>query len=467
MEARNSLLILLFSFLLSSCDFSLDQNPITEKDGDNFYRTEIEIEEAVTGAYNILRGNGLYGTNMPVLGEIPSDNTFDEVPANDGGNYGELDEFTTIPTNSVISSNWRESYRCIQRCNTVLNRIIEIKFTNEEVKINRMGEMKFLRALMYFNLVRLFGDVPLVIEETQDVNDFFGKGRTPLDVVYEQIIIDLEEAIAELPLKAEQEGRVEKGAAQGILAKVYLTLNDKVKAKKHIDEVINANTYQLLEQGEEVFKIANKGNDEVIFAAKFASGINGNVMGSQYYRMCSPSGHYASGKGHNIPTQQLYNLYEEKDTRKENYVLPVEFIYYVSGKMEEPLTDNNDCGSDYIILRYADILLMSAEVENELGNNTLALQRLNDIRKRANASTFSFSSQEDLKDKIQEERRLELIGEGHRWFDLLRAGNAIDVMNAHFEERGQNITVPASRLLMPIPQSQIDTDPAMKQNPGY
>ncbi|MBD0400665.1 RagB/SusD family nutrient uptake outer membrane protein [Flammeovirga sp. EKP202] len=465
MKTRNSLYILFLTVLLTSCDFSLDQNPITEKDGDKFYKTEVEIEEAVTGAYSMLRGNGLYGTNMPVLGEIPSDNTFDEVPANDGGNYGELDEFTTIPTNSVISSNWRESYRTIQRCNTVLNRITDIVFKNEEVKINRMGEMKFIRGLMYFNMVRLFGDVPLVITETTDVNDHFGQGRTDLNLVYEQIIIDLEEAIEELPVKGDMDGRVEKGAAQTLLAKVYLTLDDKVNAKKYIDEVINSNQYQLLEKGEEVFTIANKGNAEVIFAAKFASGINGNAMGSQYYRMCSPSGHFAGGKGHNIPTQQLYNLYDDNDARKDQFVLPVETIYYVSGKMEAPVTDQNDCGSDYVILRYADVVLMSAEIENALGNTSLALERLNSIRRRSNVSEVTSTT--DLEGVIAEERRLELVGEGHRWFDLLRTGKAIEVMNAHFEERGQNITVPEFRLLMPIPQSQIDTDPAIKQNPGY
>ncbi|WP_394353221.1 RagB/SusD family nutrient uptake outer membrane protein [Flammeovirga aprica] len=108
---------------------------------------------------------------------------------------------------------------------------------------------------------------------------------------------------------------------------------------------------------------------------------------------------------------------------------------------------------------------MSAEIENALGNTSLALERLNSIRRRSNVSEVTLTT--DLDAVIAEERRLELVGEGHRWFDLLRTGKVIEVMNAHFEERGQNITVPEFRLLMPIPQSQIDTDPAIKQNPGY
>ncbi|MEH0152808.1 RagB/SusD family nutrient uptake outer membrane protein [Limibacter armeniacum] len=467
MKKLYRIFIVILAASLAACDFDLNQSPITEKESSNFFKSEIEIEEAVYGVYGALRSNGVYELGIPVIGEISSDNTFDEVPANDGGNYGELDEFTVIPSNSVIASIWKDSYVAIQRANVVLNRIGDIPFKDEYVKQNRIGEMKFLRGLLYFNLVRIYGDVPLIIEETTDVNAAFGVERAAVSEVYNQIIQDLKAAIEVLPLDGGADGRAEKGAAQALLAKVHLTLKDYANAKQLLDQVQSSGQYGLLESGNDIFAIANKGNREVMFAVKFESGINGNSMGSSIFRMCTPSGYYASGKGHNIPTEQLYSLYEDGDLRKESYVKHVEGIYYVSGKMDAPTTVPDDAGNDFVVLRFADVLLMSAEVENELGNTALAAEMLNKVRQRSGASEVLADGQVTLRSTIAAERQMELVGEGHRWFDLLRTGQAIEVMNKHFAERGQNIVVDQDNLLMPIPQSQIDADPVLNQNPGY
>src|SRR5688572_960555 len=136
--------------MLVSCSKQLDQQPVTSKSLTNFLKTEAEVEEYVNSVYGVLQLNGQYGLYLPVIGEIPSDNTFDEVPANDGGIFGQLDQFTTVASNAMLSDNWKTSYQGIQGANIVLNRIDAIGFTSATVKQSRKGEMHFIRALIYF-----------------------------------------------------------------------------------------------------------------------------------------------------------------------------------------------------------------------------------------------------------------------------------------------------------------------------
>ncbi|MEL6255605.1 MAG: RagB/SusD family nutrient uptake outer membrane protein, partial [Bacteroidota bacterium] len=237
---KNICLLFLVIVGLWACENDLFIDPITEKSVSNFFESEIEIEEAINGVYSTLQFRGLYNLYIPAIGEIPSDNTFDEVPANDGGRYGQLDEFTTITSNDIITDIWKDSYIGIQQTNVVLNRIEAIPFQEENIRNARIGELKFIRALLYFNLVRIYGDVPLVIEETTDPTIYFGQGRTPLIEVYSQIQKDLTESIPLLPLEADDPGRVIKTAAEGLLAKVKLTLADYEGAKSLLESVINS-----------------------------------------------------------------------------------------------------------------------------------------------------------------------------------------------------------------------------------
>lgn len=450
-----------------ACTKQLDQVPLTQKGLSSFFSTEMEVEEYVNAVYGMLQNNGVYGLYFPALGEIPSDNTYDEVPANDGQVYGQLDEFATIPGNGLIASVWRDHYRAIQGANVVLNRINDVTFANEETKAARIGEMQFIRALLYFNLVRSFGDVPLVTEETTDPNAYFGQGRTAMDAVYEQIIADLEAATGNLPLQPSVQGKVTRHAANALLGKVYLTLHEPARAKEYFLEVVNSGQYQL-EAIDRVFAIDNENNSEIIFDVQFASGINGNQEGSSMQQQFSPSGTLANAKGHNLPTRSLYNLYADDDLRKEYYVGITDNNIPFSKKLVEPTTAPADGGSNFVVLRYADILLLLAEIESNAGNTAEAATYVNAIRSRANATPVDAAlPAADMEAAVELERRLELICEGHRWFDLLRYGTAVDVMNDWFTQEGINITVSDHHVLMPIPQGQLDTDPAITQNPGY
>jgi hypothetical protein len=163
----------------------------------------------------------------------------------------------------------------------------------------------------------------------------------------------------------------------------------------------------------------------------------------------------------------LYNLYTAGDLRKGVYVTLAPTGAPFDNKLSAPTTVITDGPSDFVVLRYADVLLMLAEVENELGNTGGAPAYLNQVRNRAGLANTTAVSQADLRDTIALERRLELIGEGHRWFDLLRTGTAITVMNQWFKDNNMLITIDQHNLLMPVPQSQVNTDPAIRQNPGY
>ena len=450
----------------SACTDNLYQEPQTSKVIGSFLRNEIEVEEYVNAVYGTLQATGLYGLYLPAITEIPSDNTFDEVPANDDGIYGQLDQFTTIPSNAIVTSVWQASYQGIQRANVVLGRIDAVSYASATTKQARVGEMKFIRALLYFNLVRLYGDVPLVTQETTDPNTYFGQGRTAKALVYSQVVADLTEAIQGLPAATTQPGRVIKTAAQALLAKVYLTQQSYAAALPLLQAVVSSGRHALQANPADVFSLTNENNSEIIFAVQFASGVNGNSEGSIAFQQFSPSGTVSGAKGHNLPARALYSLYAATDRRRGTYVAVTSAGTPFLRKLTAPAVVT-DGGSNAVVLRYADVLLMLAEVQTELNSLPEAAANLSLVRTRAGLAATAANTPADLRAAIALERRLELIGEGHRWFDLLRTGTAVSVMNSFFQASNILTTIGPNNLLMPVPQSQVNTDPSILQNPGY
>ncbi|NBC05153.1 MAG: RagB/SusD family nutrient uptake outer membrane protein [Bacteroidetes bacterium] len=462
------LLVAIITFSIISCSDNLTLSPITEKSASNFYTSEAEIETAVIGAYAQLQNNGLYGLDLIGVGEIPAEDTFEEIAANDGGRFGQLDDFSTNAGNDLVGDIWRESFEGIQRVNVVLNRIDDIVFEDSSLKNARIGEMQFLRGLLYFNLVRLYGDVPLVMEETTNPADFFEQGRTPASEVYQQIEVDLGDAIQNLPV-TKLPGKPGKGAAQALLAYVQMNLGKYGEAVTNLASVINSGEYRLMPTTSEIFGVANEGNEEILFEVQFASGVDGNSEGEPAASQFRPSGTTANAKGHNLPSSEFVSLFEENDTRKNDYVGRDEETnpFYFSLKYEVSSTDADDGGTDHIIIRYADVLLKYAEALNETGETEDASQYLNMVRNRAGLANTTANTQNELREAIEMERRYEFIGEGHRWFDLKRTGKAVETMNAWFADNNENITINDDHLLLPVPQSQLDTDPTITQNDGY
>ncbi|KQT35663.1 RagB/SusD family protein [Chryseobacterium sp. Leaf405] len=464
------IIITIFSLsVIASCSSDLlDVNPEAQKVSSQFYTNSAEIEQGITSVYGSLQYTGQYQLGMPALGELPSDNTYDEVPANDAFTYGELDFFTIQPNNSLIASTWKDNYIGIQQANIILARIDKISDMTDALKSSRKGEMKFLRALMYFNLVRTFGDVPLVLKETTNVNDYFGQPRTPVSEVYTAIETDLKEAITLLPTSTIQKGRVTKGAALGILGKVLLTQKKYAESLTYLNQIEGLG-YQLLTDVSKIFDVANENNAEIIFDVQFASGLNGNSEGSTAFQMFSPSGSVSGAKGHNLPTKEVYNLYSAGDTRRSAYIGLTSNGIPFSKKLAKTSNTIADGGSNFVVLRLADVYLMMAECFAEQNDFTNSNFYLNKIKTRAGISTVSLSTKDLLLNEIDRERRLEFVGEGHRWFDLVRTGKAISVMTTYFNNNPGYSTaqIKEHHLFMPVPQGQINTDPALKQNPGY
>jgi len=461
-------LLAVSSFAFFSCEDELDIVPLTEKAANSFYSSEAELESAVSGVYAQLQNGGLYGLDLIGVGEISGEDSFEEIAANDGGRFGQLDDFSTNDGNDLVGDIWRESFEGIQRANVALNRIGEINYADAGVRASRVAEMKFVRALLYYNLVRLYGDVPLVLEETENPSDFFGQGRTATDQVYAQIEADLNDAISDLQ-EVKTSARPAKGAAQALLADVQMTQGQYNEAVGNLAAVVNSGVYSLMPTTAEIFGEAHEGNAEVLFEVQFASGINGNTEGSPAASQFRPSGTTANAKGHNLPSTDFVSKYAENDTRATDYVGidPDANPFYFSTKYEVSPTGINDSGTDYYVIRFADVLLKYAEALNETGSTSEAAQYLNQVRNRAGLDNSPATSQGEMRAAIEMERRLEFIGEGHRWFDLKRYGTAVETMNAWFAETGSNVVIDASKLILSIPQSQIDTDPAIIQNSGY
>ncbi|WP_099572838.1 RagB/SusD family nutrient uptake outer membrane protein [Maribacter sp. 4U21] len=454
----------------TACENDLDIAPVDQNTSAGFYNNASDIEAAVNAIYGGLQRTGLYGYNYHFLLETRSDNTFEEEPSNSGG-FGDVDLFNRVTTNGVFSRTWEDSYVTIQAANIVLNRIDGIDDIDSEIRSSRKGEAKFVRALIYYNLVNLYGDVPLVIEETTNPTDFFGQGRTPVSEVYNQIITDLTEAQSELPSNNE-DGRATKDAANALLGKVYLTNGNPQAAETALRAVSSAT---FVENYTDIFGINNENGPESIFEIQFQSSVNGNSEGSDFAALFTSQANPGS-RGNNVITEDLINSFEPGDLRRNEIIpdasTPTVFISTKYVDNDLPVLDDGD--NNVIVLRYADVLLMLAEALNAQGYipDGEAFNLLNQIRIRAGLAVLdstTITNQEEFEVALLQERRHELFMECHRWLDLKRLGDPITTMNNHFASiPGLNITIDENDLLLPIPQNQVDTDPEfITQNPGY
>ncbi|MEP6736037.1 MAG: RagB/SusD family nutrient uptake outer membrane protein [Chryseolinea sp.] len=464
---------------LPSCSEEfLDLAPISSANANTFYKTSSDMVLAINGAYDALQLPGQYGAYF-VVSEIPSDDT---APPLSGSitNQDEFDKFYLRTTNPLLAERWGDAYIGIYRSNAVIDRIPTVEM-DEALKDRIIGEAKFLRALMYFNLVRVFGDVPLVLKEITDTNEGYTYGRTPVSQVYDQIIMDLLDAESLLPqiYTGRNVGRATSGAAKALLGKVYLTLNKYSDAAAKLNEVVdleNAGVYGLLLNYADVFQPANKNGKETVFSVQYKKGNLGE--GSGFANLYAPqvSGNAVilfSGDGNNRPTADIENAYEEGDIRKNvsmanSYLneqgVVVDF-YYVKKFADTPVV-KYDSEDNWPVIRFADVLLMYAEALNETGKTQEALALLNRIRDRAQLPDKGLLTQQETRVALEQERRVELAFEGHRWFDLVRTGRALEVLNSKAQALSIATVLTEKNLIFPVPQSQIDVNPQLiKQNP--
>jgi len=454
---------------LFSCESYIDLKPLAENSVDNFYNTASDLEQAVIATYDGLQTSVRPGY-LDHFAEVRSDNTYNFATTPAGGAYADFDNFNLTSANDRLNVFWHNSYLTIQRANIVLNRIDAITM-DETIKESRKGEVKFIRALTYFYLVQIWGDVPLVVEETTDPISFIGQTRTPAAEVYNQIITDLTEAAGELPatVNTANDGRVTQGAALGLLARVYLVRKDYQKVIEYTNQVINSGLYSLDADYAGIYDYAKKSN-EVIFKVFFKSGTN-----SEGFPYLNVNHDY-----NNTAARDFMETFKN-DPRLDAIVDTSNIGTYYGNKVHnENVSTDNTIDIKTVILRYADILLMKAEALNELQYPSQeALDLLNQVHTRAKPNLAfnlaDFTSKNQFLEAILKERRIEFAFENLRWFDLVRTGKALEVMSAKNTGGGRPnaasalpYTISESDLLFPIPQVQIDASSGnLKQNPGY
>lgn len=474
MKAINRITLVLSVILCVSCgDDFIDLAPESSANVENFYNSEEDIEQAVIAAYAALQSRGQYARNFLFFMEARSDNSIVEDITKASGEEGNLDLFRAATTNSYLASSWNVCYTGIQRCNIVLSRIDGIEM-DESLKMVRKAEVTFIRALTYFNLVRLWGEVPVVVNELSSVEEAYDHFRQPVDEVYAQIIEDLEFAVDNLPATNSDVGRVTQGAALALLGKVYLTRQDWNNAITTLSQVSG---YSLLPNYADVFDAANENNAESIFEVQFVGGADGE--GSLFLRIHTPlnntsllGGVGAGGIGDNLPSRDLVEAFEPGDLRAAVTVDSLDDGRYHTRKFNAIPFDTNDEDNNFMVLRYADVLLMLAEALNEDAYEADgdAFTHLNSIRTRAGLAELTSTDlpdQQAFREAIARERRLELAFENHRWFDLVRTNQHVEVMNAYEETRAP-LVVEEHHRFFPVPQSQIDINPGnIYQNDGY
>ncbi|MEK7253323.1 MAG: RagB/SusD family nutrient uptake outer membrane protein [Bacteroidota bacterium] len=483
---------LLIVFLATACekDF-LDRKPKGQLTFDTYFETADHAVWATNAVYQNFRSWEMSAFPWIGITDIISDDADKGSTPNDALYLLEVDDFTFDATNAVFGDSWRGSYHTIFRANLAIENIPKIDM-DEALKNRLVGENKFLRALVYLRLVQWYGDIPIITRPLNE-GEYFTQERRPAGEVYNLIEQDLLDAIAVLPEKSEYAdtdlGRATKGAAKGILAKLYMVKHDFASAEPHLLDVINSGEYSLLARYGDNFLPEGENAEESVFEIG-AVAVQAAVAGSgasPYNMIQGVRGVPNLGWGFNRPSDNLIAAYEPGDPRRQATVLyegePLpdgstiveDNPDLLDGRFNQkawvpPHAGLQDNGPGNLrILRYADILLLAAEALNENGKPAEALTYLNLVRKRARGTNnfilpdITTTDQTELREIIRHERRVELAMEQHRWFDLVRWGTAAQAMRP----AGKNF-VAGKHELLPVPQAEIDlSNGRLQQNQGY
>jgi hypothetical protein len=520
---KNIRYILLASLMvsMSSCEQFLKEEPESFLSEDQYYKTQVDAVNAVNAVYFFLNAGGnsiqtpyntLFNTGMNMAGDDE-----DPGPGATNADVRSLSVLAHSSSNLRIYELWQQHYAAVKRANVAIEKIPAIDFDNE-LKTRLLAEAKFLRALYYFNLVRLYGDVPLITEYQKFVNaSEYEIAKSPSTEVYALIEKDLKEAAAILPATyaSPNVGRATAGAAKALLAKVYLTkasfpLNisshyeDAVKAAEEALSPADGGTgtygYDLVSNYAEVFLPAFKNNKEHIFSAQFKS--NSLNQGNNEYPRSILSGvpglngNYAHMvRFYTVGTDKffsIYKLFRPDDKRRavtfvrsftspangRKYALPITNTSIAGdstpfwNKYQDPASSavTSQSAANVPILRYAELLLIHAEAENEANGPTAkAYKSINRIRSRAGLPNLTAGlTKNQFRDSVYLDRRLELTYEYQRWFDLIRQKDAAGKPSfvANLQKVGKTNAAEKHRLY-PIPQSEIDNNKLLVQNAGW
>ena len=488
---------LVSSTVLTSCENFLNIAPQNAVTPENFFQSESDFRQAVDGIYAPLQQ--LYNNQSSwAMGEMRSDNTHYFYNVDFRLPYPEeIADFLNGSENDVSQHKYYINYDIINRANQVLN-VIDGAALEQAARNNLKGQALFLRALAYFDLVKYFGGVPLHLTPSRSMETAF-LPRASAQEVYVQIQSDATTAAELLPNKATQQaGRATSGAALTLLGDVYLNLKEWDKAEEALRQI---NGYELLDDYAAIFNPTNKNHQESIFDVQYLEGTSLDLHSRfpYFFVPLSPDhsqltqGPHGSQSvpesGWNIPTEDLLAAYEdpEEDQRFHASIgfhtgeSPISDTSYVNlpyiKKYQHSHTIFGQSNQNFPVYRYAEVLLMLAEVLNEQNQVSEAREFLNQVRRRAGLNDLNVSGQTQLREAILKERRVELAFENKRWIDLVRTGNAVEVMNAYGSKlksdpayyylSAATYNVNENHLLFPIPFLEIQVNPDLQQNPGY
>jgi starch-binding outer membrane protein, SusD/RagB family len=475
---------LLAAAALTACNDMLTETPRSQIVTETYFTSAADARAAIAATYRPLSTGSLWGTNLQ-WGLIAAGDEARVGPEEENANIVSLTQLRWTSTNPYTSGAWTGLYQMITRANLVLEKVPGITM-DETQKGQIVGEAKFLRALGYHYLVRLYGDVPLVTTSDEQLASTSG-ARTPAAQVYAQIVKDATEAEAALPASwpASEKGRAPKAAAQALLAEHYIWTKQWANASANTQKIIASNTYALVPNYIQAFLPGSQNRSEEIFAAQ-SSSANGapaiDIAAWSYPRNMNPNS--AGGWGTYQPLQWFIDSYQAGDYRREASFFTagrlstgqeVTFLPHVF-KYRPSQRPGANQDVNWPIFRYADVLLMHAEALNEQGQTAQAIGFVNQVRARARNGAGSESraqpadlptslGQADAREAIFQERMWELAFEGKRWFDLVRRG--WDYFRAALSKDPTATDVQQTDMLWPIPQGQIDINPALTQNPGY
>ena len=481
------LLLITISVTISCSKEFINEEAPYSIDSENYFNSESEYNKALIGAYDMLQSSYI---NV-MLGEIASDNTLSGgESATDVIGIQQIDEMTHTSVNPNLKDIWNWMFAGVQRCNYIMEFKDKTDFSGKNQII---AETRFLRAYYHFELVKFFGGIPLNGDKRFNLNDEKTIPRSSVTAVYASIESDLQYAIDNLKPVAVQSGRATKGAAQALLGKVFLYQDKFTESAAVLETLINSNSYSLASNYNSIFENAGENNAESVFEIQYT-----DVEGASFGCLQCSEGNVAvgfngirnyagplfdSGYSFNVPTQEAYNAFEAGDNRRDVAILNIVTwaasntgVSYGTGYKhtgffnrkyiarqgdantgDQNLTNPNN----YRSIRYADVLLMAAEANSRSGNNAKGQEYLNKVRDRAFGDTnhrITVAGQA-LTDFIWNERRVELLGEGHRFFDLVRTGKATSKITGFTSNKNE---------IFPIPFEEIQfSNGNWQQNTGY
>lgn len=480
---------LLFSLITTSCsDEFVDRDPVYSIDSENYFNSKTDYENALVAAYDPLQSTYV---NV-LLGEIASDNTLAGGESQtDVIGFQQVDDMIHTPVNSNLRDIWNWMFGGVSRANYILE--FQDK-TDFDGKAQIIAEARFLRAYYHFELVKWFGAIPLKGDARFKIGDEKTIARSSVAEVYASIEADLIYASENLAAVPSQKGRATKGAALALLGKAYLYQDNFAKAATTLESVITAANYSLVKDYNTIFEAAGENGSESVFEVQYT-----DVEGAGFGCLQCSEGNvavgfsgprnysgplYTSGFSFNIPTAKIVNAFEVGDNRKDVAILDMNAWGLATGatygqgyentgyfnRKYIPRTRSTSAAGDlnltnpnnYRAIRYADVLLMAAEAYNRGGlDDNKARLYLNEVRRRAFGDTNHdiSASGAALTDFIWAERRVELVGEGHRFFDLVRTKKAAQEITGFTAGKNE---------LFPIPIEEIQfASGNWAQNPGY